>query len=488
MVRPGVFFSGDGGLKYIIVKQLQNSGEYKKILSDHPQWVKEIWDQGYYPFQPAFVYNVNDDHLVTFPPFFQLINSYLYKYFGFYGIYIIPALSVLLIWLCFFRTLSVLKIRAGSIAFGIALLAFCSPLAMYGAIYWEHSLAAFLVFAGVIYFVRQKSSLSLALLSGLLCGGAIWFREETVVFSGMLIAAIAWNNRKARQKTDIIFVTAAVITSASYFIVNYFVFDTFFGVHGYQVMRDATLQSQLFKGAKQVFKINRFNLLNFPLIVFCGFILLNQYKKRKEGVDRFFQLNLIISLYLVLMPFVVPSDGDKQWGARFFLPVVPPAILVITSFIDKLNWRINWSRYKLVTASCAIVVLYCLYVNVYKAGSYLHKDYSTRVYPALKYIETESCDNIVIDNQFIAQELTVKFNTKNFFLVSKEDQLRGLMEKLKKAGQPVCLFISIDKKKTAFPDVIVKNPNVIWQQVGSYSVGRYVLPSENVEQAAYINQ
>src|SRR5687768_12929068 len=91
-IQPEVFFSGDGGLKYLIVKQLDQSGTFNHIVSTHPAWVEDTWKQGYYPFQPPFAYEFNNEHMITFPVFFSFLSSFFYGQFGYYGLYIIPAI------------------------------------------------------------------------------------------------------------------------------------------------------------------------------------------------------------------------------------------------------------------------------------------------------------------------------------------------------------------------------------------------------------
>jgi len=54
--QPGVFFSSDGGIKYIVVKQLTEGHGYKYMYLPQPQWVQQIWGNGFFPFRPPFLY------------------------------------------------------------------------------------------------------------------------------------------------------------------------------------------------------------------------------------------------------------------------------------------------------------------------------------------------------------------------------------------------------------------------------------------------
>ena len=54
--QPGIFFSGDGGLKFMVVKQLQTGHGFKYLYLPQPDWVHKIWQSGYFPFGSPFVY------------------------------------------------------------------------------------------------------------------------------------------------------------------------------------------------------------------------------------------------------------------------------------------------------------------------------------------------------------------------------------------------------------------------------------------------
>ena len=41
--QPGVFFSSDGGIKYLVVKQITEGHGFKYMYLPQPQWVHQIW-------------------------------------------------------------------------------------------------------------------------------------------------------------------------------------------------------------------------------------------------------------------------------------------------------------------------------------------------------------------------------------------------------------------------------------------------------------
>jgi hypothetical protein len=476
-IQPDVFFSGDGGLKYLIVKQLDQSGTFNHIVSTHPTWVEDAWKHGYYPFQPPFAYEFNNEHMITFPVFFSFLSSFFYGQFGYYGLYIIPAISVFLTWVLFLSVLTELKVRTATKTVGLFLLAFCTPLTFYGAVFWEHSLATFLLLNGFIYFIREKSKLSTAFLSGILAGMAIWFREETIILLALVMLVIAWRSPRFRSKPDFFFLAGTLIPILFYFIFNSIVFDRLFGLHGHQIVAESNLPTQIWKGLKQFVKLNVNQLIHFPFITVFYIILFFVWKRKDDKYPRLFQLGLIVLLFTLVVPFFLPSAGDKQWGPRFFLSVIPAVMLVLAIFADKFNWWQILKRDKLWILLSAMMIAYSFFLNVYLAGKELHRDYNKRVLPALKYIDAQPCPNIIVDNQYIVQELTERFNNKNFFLLPDEAALLPLLARLKAAGQQQCIFIAMNKDRTSIPLFIRDDKRIDWKHFGtSYLIGVYDIP------------
>lgn len=473
MIYPGVFFSGDGGLKYLIVKQLDQWGEFRHIVSTHPSWVEQVWKDGYYPFRPPFVYEIRNEHMITFPLFFDFVSETFYKQFGYYGLYIIPAASVFLTWCSMLAILDILRLSTPTKTMAMIILAFCTPLTFYGAVFWEHSLAIFLFFQGVIYFIRKEVKLLPALLSGMLAGAAILFREETFILLALLAGAIVLNNWKQRRARDFFFIAGMALPVLFYFIFNYIVFGSLFGLHGHQIVAESNVQTQLWKGFRHFAKLNLNQLIHFPFIALFYWMIFLHWRKKEEKTEPLYQLSWVLLLFTLVIPFLLPSAGDKQWGPRFFLSVMPPVIVCISVFADRYDWLRFLQRNFKWRILFDIMIAYSMYMNIFVGGKYLRDDYRDRVFPALSYLKTEPCPNIIVDDQYIAQELTAFFNTRNFFLVKTEAQLPVLLERLKSAGQSECIFISMNTRRTTFSESFRRSSNIQWRKLGSYAVGVY---------------
>src|SRR4051812_26061866 len=82
LVKPGIFYSGDGGIKFLEVEQVSRTGSFEPLQTPHPRWVQQIWNEGYYPVKTPFIYNTSHGRVVSFPVAFQYLSSFPYKWFG----------------------------------------------------------------------------------------------------------------------------------------------------------------------------------------------------------------------------------------------------------------------------------------------------------------------------------------------------------------------------------------------------------------------
>ena len=121
-VRDEVFFSGDGGVKALLVKQYCR-GEFSDALKlTSETWVEQTWRKGLYPFGPPFVYDLPRGHVVAFPLLFPIISTPFYALLGFRGLYVIPTLSLWILWIRFVSVARHLNLSPRIIAVSLTLL------------------------------------------------------------------------------------------------------------------------------------------------------------------------------------------------------------------------------------------------------------------------------------------------------------------------------------------------------------------------------
>lgn len=433
--QPGVFFSSDGGIKYLVVKQFSEGHGFKYMYLPQPQWVHAVWANGFFPFRPPFLYPSSDGYLFVFPPAFQLISSFFYAHLGNAGLYIIPVASTLLLWLGVILLLRRCQIAPNRIAIALFILVFCSPLTIYGATYWEHMTAILLLFCGLSFLVKPTTNPIAAIILGLLTGLAAWFRPEALMMNVLYGLALVCLHRasilKAPQRTTIFFLAGMAIGVAGFLLFNKIEFDSFFGIHSRQVLKDSV------EGGVEVSPFRNLianNLINARFYLFILLILPIIYvwvRYKRPLTTRTLLLIAMVIAYCILTPFMVPNDGGRQWGARYFLPLIT-VILVALLLVDK-EWNLRYPIW--LAAIILLIAAYSFQHNSYKGGyRTLVWENRHRISPDLNYLNQQPGKVVIVSFPYIAMELGYLFDDKYFFLAPDDSSLRRLLPQLKQQG------------------------------------------------------
>ncbi len=441
--QTGVFFSSDGGIKYIVVKQFSEGHGFKYMYLPQPQWVQETWDQGFFPFKPPFIYPSPQGRLFVFPPAFPIISSFFYSHWGNTGLYIIPVFSTLLLWLFFCIILRRCGVSSFYTAVALFIMVFCSPLTIYGATFWEHMSAVLLLLSGLAYILFSGSRPSpdpapaiwVGACMGLISGLAAWFRPEAMAMNGLYGLAVLFLFIKERKTAHIAFIIGLTLSVGGFLIFNQVELGAWFGIHSYQVIRENDPSGMVTKGFKNLFSNNALSLKHFgyAILLLPVIYALLKYKKRLD--IRVILLTCIAVVFCLATPFMVPNDGGRQWGARYFLPVIPVTLVVLAVVAQQ--WQPLISR-KWTTAFIAVLLFitgYSFYRNSYKGGiKTLRWENYNRIKPDLDFISSQKDEVVVVSLHYIAMELGYLFDKKYFFLAPDDNSLQKLQSLLKAHG------------------------------------------------------
>jgi hypothetical protein len=466
-IRTGVFYSSDGGIKYMVVKQLAEGHGFKYLYLPQPQWVHAIWDNGFFPLRPPFLYPTPEGYLFVFPPALQIISSFFYSTFGYPGLYIIPVLSTVLFWLCVVMLLRRCGLAPSRIAAGLFVLVFCSPLTIYGATYWEHMPAILLLLAGLAFVVRPPDGWGAAVAMGFISGLAAWFRPEAMMMNILYALAAVYLYVYARQRKTVVpgrtdagrgqvgtisFLVGMGIGIGSFLLFNKIEFDSFFGVHSYQVLQDKVEEGM----GHRIFNnlvMNNFISIHHYLFILLLLPALYVLAKGTRKLDiRTILLIGIALVYCVVTPLMVPNEGGKQWGARYFLPMIS-VVLVALLLIEK-EWNLVATRQVPVWLTAIIVIFtaYSFYRNTYKGGI---KDFPWenhhRISPTLNFVRQQPGNVVVVSDSYVAMELGYLFDSKYFFLAPADSGLNRLIPLLKQQGIHQYTYISDARKLDTRP-------------------------------------
>jgi hypothetical protein len=476
--QPGVFFSSDGGVKYIVVKQLTEGHGYKYIYLPQPQWVQQIWGNGYFPFKPPFLYPSPRGYLFVFPPAFQIISSFFYSRFGNAGLYVIPIASTVLLWLCVVVLLKRCGVAASRIAAGLFVLVFCSPLTIYGATYWEHMTAILLLFSGLAFVVRPPSGVVTALIMGLLSGLAAWFRPEALMMNVLYgLAAVVLFVRE-RKLGGAAFLVGIALGVGSFLVFNLIEFHSMFGIHSYQVLNNS-IEEGVERSSFHNLITN--NLINIRHYLFVLLLLPAAYVvvvNRKKLDFRTVLLIAIALVYCVVTPFIVPNDGGRQWGARYFLPIIP-VVLVALLLIEK-EWHLLQAPTLPVWLTMGVVFLFAAYSfnrNVVKGGiKTLRWENRHRISPSIDFINRQESNVVVVAFPYIAMELGYLFDRKYFFWAPDDSSLHRLLPMLKEQGVRQYTYIYDVRVQGTKPKMLADSTTHWPREMGDFEFTRYTIP------------
>jgi hypothetical protein len=444
-VHNGIFYSSDGGVKFMTIRQLSEGYGFKYLHLNQPSWVQSIWQQGFFPLRPPFLYPSTDGYMFAFPPAFQIISSFFYARWGYAGLYILPALSMLLLWVCTILLLKRCGVAPSRIALALFVLVFCSPLTVYGSMFWEHAPAVLLLFAGVAFIARTPARIPAAIALGLASGLAVWLRPEAILVNFLYALAAMVLYFREKRPVYIAFVSCLFICVLCFFAFNKVEYGSILGLHGQQVVNSDDPDTKITVGhVADNFLQNNFKSIRY--FFFTLLLLPVVYRLFAFPKDRDLRPGLLAAIVLafsILAPFMVPNDGGRQWGARYFLPLIPIVIVGLCLADKKWDLFKTWKRSIWLTTCILLCILYSFYHNTCRGGlDDLRWTYSQRIKPALDSLGGKPGNVVVIFAPYQAYELGSLFNKAYFFLAPGDDSLRRLLPLLKRQGIHEYTYVS----------------------------------------------
>jgi hypothetical protein len=443
---PGeVFFSGDGGVKVLLTKQFARGALHVDLRLPAETWVREIWDEGFYPYGAPYIYEKDAGYFASFPFYFPLTAAPLYALFGFRGLYLIPLLSLWLLWLIFRQVCRRLGLSDSDVSIALVVLIFASPLTLYGAIYWEHTLSVLLAFSGIAVVLippTEKTSRGRAVIGGVLLGLSAWFRPELllIVFI-MCLLAFTPSGSTRFSKNRLYFVLPSLLMVSLMVVVNLAVYGHPLGVHSAQVLDDLSLRNRILDPLVNLLWLAFGMFAFFPVAILALPSMLTASLSRRSRVSPNTKLMSVLCLaFLVAVPFMLPNSGGKQWGPRYLLILVPILTLLVLQRLNSVRSAPSPS-----TRNVGIVIFVSLLaagvaLNTYVGIDGLRKDYQQRTYPALEFLRQHSSAIVSVCDQYLPQELEAVVGEKVFFAVRGTEELLELSALLQEQGYQEMLY------------------------------------------------
>jgi hypothetical protein len=375
---PDGFFAGDSGTKYLQARAVVVHGPLSPWV-DGPALDLDTSLR----WQEPFLMPVKGHLVGVFSWLLSILAAPFLAIFGLRGLYVIPALSVAMIFLAASSIGRSLGQRWGGVASGwCAVLA--TPLLVYGAELWEHAPAVAFSTAGAALMFRTGSAPRRdAALAGACFVLAAALRPEALVVGAAILLARAWVDGPRLVAGGILpLAIGAALAGAVIAAMNVAIYGAIVpqqvtsnlqaGFSYWDVRRDALVslvlpsrQRELFGLALVILAAGRFVRSPRPrlacahaavlimLAVGAGVPLWRTYIEHQPWLSSFgaaalahtwpalallgyavvwpsearLDRTLLVAtaLVFVMVFFTMPHTGGAQWSARFFLPAAPLA-------------------------------------------------------------------------------------------------------------------------------------------------------------------
>lgn len=185
LLRHGASWSPDQAVRWVQVEALRRTGRL-----DVPYPAADLDPGGrFFPAGPWFHFQRGGRHYLSYLPYFPALTAPLYGFLGPAGLVVLPALAGL-------GAVAVtgwfLGGRApGTEGWAAVALGLGSPLVLYAASFWDHSLAVLLAAVGCALVVRGLGSGRVRdpAAAGAVVGLGFWFRNEVYVLAAAMLGS-----------------------------------------------------------------------------------------------------------------------------------------------------------------------------------------------------------------------------------------------------------------------------------------------------------
>jgi hypothetical protein len=201
----------------------------------------------------------------------------------------------------------------------------------------------------------------------------------------------------------------------------------------------------------------------------------------------------IVLAFCVLTPFMVPNAGGRQWGARYFLPVVT-VVLVALVLVEK-EWNLfggrkaapgsetrieaGVGRWRYSYWLLAVVVLFAAVSfkrNTYNGGiKTLYWDNHHRISPSMNFVQQQPGKVVVVAYPYIAMELGYIFDQRYFFLAPDDSSLRRLLPLLKARGVQEYTYIYDVRRPLVRPKMLTDTVARWPKEQGDFEFRNYMI-------------
>jgi len=415
LISAEVFVSGDASIKYLWVQGFVSSPDQLSLQLGAPDWVRASWrDHGSFPIGAPFAYVVDGQNYLAFPLPFLILTALPYLLLGFFGLYAIPVIGVALTVHALATVMDRQEVSRGGWIIGAISLVLASPLLVYGATFWEHSIAVALASWGTIWAISPKKEDAThgALIAGVLLGAAGWIRPECMIYGVLVVAAVA-SLRRFRYAA--LSAAALLIIGAAFAVWNLAVYGTLTGAHGMQISLSAA--DRIFQGLSIGLRTTILSFVYIPSLTLVLLVLcLSNVPHVKKSFASLSKESKAISFlafaYLVIVPFFLPNSGGLQWGPRYLLLLAPLTAWAAARLLSESNILESATG----IAACTAIVVAGVALNTVGGFLLLQDVYAQRL-QRLEVLEGPERHTVIVSNAWASQTFFHYLRQHNFFVI-----------------------------------------------------------------------
>jgi hypothetical protein len=162
---------------------------------------------------------------------------------------------------------------------------------------------------------------------------------------------------------------------------------------------------------------------------------------------------------------MLPNDGVIQWGARYFLVIIP--VTVVALALAEKQWNIIETRKIPLWLTCFILLgtAYCFYHNTYKGYREIRWRYDHRLNASYDLLQKNPGSVVVMSHQSMSYDFAYLFDKNYFFAAPGDDSLRRLLPLLKKYGVHQYIYM-FDPRVPTLPKMLEDSTtSYLWDDV-----------------------
>lgn len=231
MLRPDGFWVVDNANKFLLMEAIARAQAPDFFIP----WPGEAIDPTfrYNPLPPPFT-GIHDGKLYSvFSPCFAAVSVFFFDLFGFWGLYLLPLFSGVLMLAGIARIARMLTSSAAVEYCAVFMTGLCTPVWFYSVVFWEHIVAVSLCVWSVYFYLRflKHNTHGNLLLGSVLLSLSIYFRDDLYLFVAVVIPALLLQGRNRRMRTAALSLATIIAVLIPLWVFQWITIHAPFGYH-----------------------------------------------------------------------------------------------------------------------------------------------------------------------------------------------------------------------------------------------------------------